>query len=185
MRKATGRVTGKYNYNYLCPRCGRVIKWSEARRMWYGVWVCKEDWEYRHPMELYRTRPDAHKLDQTSADTTEITWVPTLVNVTVVNNVGTSKLNSSYQSNVDINNNKKLTFFVQYDLTPNATLAIASAATLSLPVTAVSAGTYNVSLSNGQVLSKGSIAAMATTINLPVLLAQGQYNLKITGTYGV
>ena len=83
MSKATGRVTGKYNYNYTCPRCGFVIKFADAKLDWRGVWVCAKDWEIRHPMDFFRQKSDAHVLPITRPDTDTLSWTPVFGNLTV------------------------------------------------------------------------------------------------------
>lgn len=56
------RATRSYEYNVLCPVCQFKYKASEMIRRWDGYWVCKYDWETRHPSDFYTTKPDAHPL---------------------------------------------------------------------------------------------------------------------------
>lgn len=43
------------NY-FCCPVCGLKTRVSDGRRRWDGEYVCKDDWEPRHPQELNRYR---------------------------------------------------------------------------------------------------------------------------------
>lgn len=40
--------------NVDCPVCGFKKKSGEMVRRWDGVYVCREDWEVRHPQDLLR-----------------------------------------------------------------------------------------------------------------------------------
>jgi len=68
------------NY-FCCPVCGFKKRVSEGRRRWDGEYVCKDDWEPRHPQEtpghrradkmsvrISRPEPTDHFIDV--ADTT-------------------------------------------------------------------------------------------------------------------
>jgi hypothetical protein len=56
------KVTKSYEYNVLCPVCQFKMKASDLRWRWDGLWVCKEDWEPRHPLDFYTARNDVHPL---------------------------------------------------------------------------------------------------------------------------
>lgn len=58
-----------YEYNVICPVCGFEKKNYELQQRWDGLWVCKDDWEPRNILDLYRNRPDAHQLPFTFPDT--------------------------------------------------------------------------------------------------------------------
>ena len=45
-------------WNIICDSCGRKIKSSHARHRWDGFIVCDSCFEYRHPQDLIRTKPD-------------------------------------------------------------------------------------------------------------------------------
>lgn len=45
-------------WNVDCPVCGFKKKSSEMRKRWDGLYVCKEDWEVRHPQDFIRITPD-------------------------------------------------------------------------------------------------------------------------------
>lgn len=42
------------DWNAICDVCGFEYKASKLRKRWDGLMVCKEDWETRHPQDLYR-----------------------------------------------------------------------------------------------------------------------------------
>lgn len=42
------------DYNAICDVCGFEYKASKLRKRWDGLMVCKDDWETRHPQDLYR-----------------------------------------------------------------------------------------------------------------------------------
>jgi hypothetical protein len=101
--------------------------------------VCEEDWEMRHVADFYRTRNDIHQLPFTRPDTqVELTWTPT-GNVTL-GGTPTAILNSATYSKDLLNN--RLYFQIQYLLYPGSNWQFSSSGTLTLPITAVGAGTY-------------------------------------------
>lgn len=40
--------------NATCDRCGRPFKASELHKTWDGLWVCRPDWEPRHPQDFVK-----------------------------------------------------------------------------------------------------------------------------------
>lgn len=44
------------NWNALCDSCGRKFKATDLQKRWDGLFVCKEDWEQRHPQDLLRVQ---------------------------------------------------------------------------------------------------------------------------------
>ena len=44
----------KGDWNSICEVCGFKFKASRLKLRWDGLRVCSEDWEPRHPMDLYR-----------------------------------------------------------------------------------------------------------------------------------
>lgn len=40
--------------NATCDRCGRPFKASELSKTWDGLWVCRRDWEPRHPQDFVK-----------------------------------------------------------------------------------------------------------------------------------
>ena len=61
------------SWNALCDVCGFKFKARDLKKRWDGAYVCKDDWEPRHPSDLYRppiedpsvpwTRPDPDTSD--------------------------------------------------------------------------------------------------------------------------
>ena len=45
-------------WKVICPVCGFYKYSDELKRRWDGVMVCAEDWEPRHPQELFRARTE-------------------------------------------------------------------------------------------------------------------------------
>ena len=41
-------------WNALCDVCGFKFKSSDLKERWDGLFVCKEDWEQRHPLDFER-----------------------------------------------------------------------------------------------------------------------------------
>ena len=46
------------DYNAICDSCGRKFKASTMRKRWDGLFVCKEDFEYKHPQLSLKVRGD-------------------------------------------------------------------------------------------------------------------------------
>lgn len=42
----------------ICDRCGFRYRASQTFRTWDGLYVCREDWEPRHPQDFVRGRLD-------------------------------------------------------------------------------------------------------------------------------
>jgi hypothetical protein len=42
----------------ICDRCGFKVRSSETSRTWDGLYVCREDFETRHPQDFVRGRKD-------------------------------------------------------------------------------------------------------------------------------
>lgn len=40
--------------NAICDRCGFEYKASKLKKTWDGLWVCKKDFELRHPQEFLK-----------------------------------------------------------------------------------------------------------------------------------
>lgn len=179
MRKATGRVTGKYGYNFTCPRCGFVIKFADAKLDWRGVWLCKADWEPRHPMDFFRQKSDAHVLQITRPDNDVLSWTPVFGNLTVVLGSGAESVVANYSLDAF---NTITKFKVTILVTPPATTQSGAGNTITLPTTATAAGTFVVT-KKGQILGTGTIAALATTITLPTWAANYE-SIDIAGQYG-
>ncbi len=65
----TNRIGRSYEHRVLCQSCGFKFWNYELKKRWDGLWVCKEDYEVRHPSDFYKTRNDTHKLPFITSDT--------------------------------------------------------------------------------------------------------------------
>lgn len=52
----------KNDANAICDVCGQKFKLSQLRKRWDGLWVCKQDFEYRHPQEYIKARHEQFTL---------------------------------------------------------------------------------------------------------------------------
>lgn len=50
------------DWNAACDRCGFKFKFSELRRTWDNLYVCRKDWEPRQPQDFVRGVPDRQAL---------------------------------------------------------------------------------------------------------------------------
>ena len=46
------------DYNAICDSCGRKFKASTMLKRWDGLFVCKDDWEVKHPQLSLRVQGD-------------------------------------------------------------------------------------------------------------------------------
>lgn len=46
------------DYNAICDSCGRKFKASTMLKRWDGLFVCKEDYEVKHPQLSLRVHAD-------------------------------------------------------------------------------------------------------------------------------
>lgn len=173
----TTRVGKSFEYNTICPVCGFKKKNWELRKRWDGIWVCKEDWEERHPMDFYRTRNDAHKLPFTLTDTGENSATPTFTGRTIggtgVTDTATWKVDSI---------NSKVTFTVTITPTDSTSYTTTSSATVDIPLPIVINGTVSVFTKNGVFLGTGVVSGASA--NLPNWTEIYDV-INITGTYGI
>jgi len=58
------------DWNFICDVCGFKFKASEGRRRWDGVYVCRQDFEYRHPQEKRRPIRDDMSVEWTRPEDT-------------------------------------------------------------------------------------------------------------------
>jgi hypothetical protein len=66
------------SWNVICPVCGVRYKADELRQRWDGQWVCRQDWESRHPQDLIRTpKETSNQLPYTYPPGTEPDVSPT------------------------------------------------------------------------------------------------------------
>jgi hypothetical protein len=61
-------VSHRGGANAICDICGFQFKNFELKQNWKGQWVCKEDYETRHPQELMRPRAPEKPLPWTRPD---------------------------------------------------------------------------------------------------------------------
>jgi hypothetical protein len=43
---------------FYCDVCGKKMVSTDAKRRWDGLYVCKNDWEMRHPSDFIRARKE-------------------------------------------------------------------------------------------------------------------------------
>lgn len=53
----------------LCDRCGSRFRSSQTFRTWDGLYVCREDFETRHPQDFVRGRKDLQNVPNPRPDT--------------------------------------------------------------------------------------------------------------------
>ena len=46
------------DWNAICDVCGFKFKASDLQKRWDNLYVCKEDFEHRHPMDFFKGHPD-------------------------------------------------------------------------------------------------------------------------------
>lgn len=47
-------------WTVYCDVCQRAIKASESKHRWDGLIVCSDDFEYRHPHDFIKVKPERH-----------------------------------------------------------------------------------------------------------------------------
>jgi hypothetical protein len=50
------------DYNAICDSCGRKFKASTMRKRWDGLFVCHEDFEYKHPQLSLKVQGDKQQV---------------------------------------------------------------------------------------------------------------------------
>jgi len=63
------------DYNAICDSCGRKFKASTMRKRWDGMFVCKEDFEYKHPQLSLKVRGDKQYVPIPRPETTTDTFI--------------------------------------------------------------------------------------------------------------
>lgn len=67
--------------NSVCQRCSSVFRREDLQLTWDGLWVCKDDFEPRHPQDFLRIKEEhimtdvPNYVDDTS-NTTGVTFLP-------------------------------------------------------------------------------------------------------------
>lgn len=191
--------TGKsYEYRALCDSCGFAFWNYELRQRWDGLWVCKDDWEARHPSDFYRTRNDVHKLPFTRSDTPadpQLSWTTTSgITINDVSpEVGAVKTGLYFIDTLQV----KTRAIVRIEFTkpsvqdasfslvvPEPLSSTTSAAnTITLPTTPTLAGTATIITSYGKYLGTATVAAGNATVTLPSWTAAPGH-LTISALYG-
>lgn len=75
----------KGEWNAICDRCGGKFKSSQLRKTWDGFYVCRDDYEPRHPQDFLRGVKDNQSVpwtrpEQADSETDTSGWVtPTSV----------------------------------------------------------------------------------------------------------
>jgi len=84
-------------WNAICAVCGFKFKNTELSQRWDGLYVCRDDWEIRHPQEMIRPIPDQNQVPWTrpDADQTEVTGHKEFVGTTSGAVTGTVTVTSS------------------------------------------------------------------------------------------
>lgn len=48
----------------ICDRCGQRFRQSKMKKTWDNLWVCKRDWEPRHPQDFVRGKTDRQSVPE-------------------------------------------------------------------------------------------------------------------------
>lgn len=63
------------DHNAVCDSCGRKFKASTMRKRWDGMFVCKEDWEIKHPQLSFRVKGDKQYVENPRPEPVQDTFV--------------------------------------------------------------------------------------------------------------
>ncbi len=63
------------DYNSICDSCGRKFKASSMLKRWDGLFVCKEDYEIKHPQLSLRVHGDKQSVPIPRPDTIQDTFI--------------------------------------------------------------------------------------------------------------
>lgn len=67
--------------NVICPVCGFKWKSREMIHRWDGQWVCKYDWEPRHPLDFVRAILDDQSVEISRSEQADVFINPSDVTV--------------------------------------------------------------------------------------------------------
>ncbi len=56
----------------VCDECGSVFRYSEMKKRYDNAWVCKNDWEPKHPQESVRGRADRVRVQAARPEPEEV-----------------------------------------------------------------------------------------------------------------
>ena len=78
------------DWNAVCDSCGRKFKASTMRKRWDGMFVCKEDWEVKHPQLSLKVRGDKQYVPDPRPEPTQDTFITfcTFEGTTSISGVG-------------------------------------------------------------------------------------------------
>lgn len=192
------RVGKSYEYRALCQSCGFKFWNYELRQRWDGLWVCKADFEYRHPGDFYRTRNDTHKLPFILSDTPPdptLTFTPAwsgtaqqLDGETAVEGPG-----YYYEDTLQGKTFIKFNFYFTKPTMGDVSISIpvanpvstttSVASTWTLPTLPSKAGSATAITSEGQLAGTGTIDAGNLTVTM-TSWADLRGNLTISAVYG-
>ncbi len=65
------------DWNAICDSCGRKYKASTMLKRWDGLFVCKEDYELRHPQDFLRVFGDKQTVPIARPDPVQDTFLQT------------------------------------------------------------------------------------------------------------
>ena len=60
------------SWNVICDVCGFKFKACDVKKRWDGFYVCKEDFEQRHPSDFEKGFPDDQSVPYTRPDTDDV-----------------------------------------------------------------------------------------------------------------
>jgi len=55
----------------ICDRCGKRFRQSETYKTWDGLWVCKDDYEERHPQDFVKGIADKQSVPEPRPEATD------------------------------------------------------------------------------------------------------------------
>jgi len=115
-----------------CDRCGFTFKASDLRKTWDGLYVCKDDWESRHPSDFQG------EIDY--SDTQTVPWSrPRNLSDTSVTNVGGSSISTDNTVDTVGDANKTLTVGSSHSV-QNWNTALTANRTVTLDTTGAADG---------------------------------------------
>jgi hypothetical protein len=68
-RKYDQNTLAEDGWNVICDVCGFKFKSGDVKKRWDGLYVCKEDYEQRHPMDFMKGFPDDQTVPYSRPDT--------------------------------------------------------------------------------------------------------------------
>lgn len=90
-------------WNAICDVCGFEFKSDALRKNWRGLFVCKQDYEPRHPQDSLRVRAERGGVPWSRPEGADI-FVPlcTLINKQAITGIGVAGcMVSGFKSNVE------------------------------------------------------------------------------------